>query len=100
MKKILVSLVPLLFVLLFLSGCASVNDTMDMIGSNGAEASDSMLQASEWGVCQAVTVGALRRRYSGGNKNRAASWQLYCDEIWASNGEMAVEVFESEEEPQ
>ena len=94
MKRILIA-ISMLFALFLLSGCfGTVNSTMDLIGSNGAEASDSMLKASEWGVCQAVTVGALRRRYSAGSGNAAAGWQLYCNEVWDNAGEKPVEVFE------
>lgn len=44
-----------------------------------AEVADAGLSTSEWGVCNAATIGSIRRRY-GGNPDAATAWQLFCEE--------------------
>ena len=42
-----------------LTGCAA----LDMVKSKGAELSDEMIETSIWNICQAATVGSVRRKF-------------------------------------
>ena len=89
----------LLLAILMLAGCARLNTeanvALDKGIRYGAAAADTELKTAEWGTCYVPTVGALRRRYAGGDQNRIVGWQLYCAEVWKSNGEVSMELFDS-----
>ena len=68
MNQLLIPLAALL-----LTGCAS----LDYAADRGADVSDGALEASEWGLCRAPTMGAWLRRY-GADPDRAAAWAALC----------------------
>jgi hypothetical protein len=59
---------------LLLTGCAG---TLDYAATRGADVSDAALEASEWTVCRAATVGAVLRRY-GTSPERMEAWRRLC----------------------
>lgn len=69
----MIPLLPAAAAALLLSGCAYT----DLIADRAAEASDSALEASEWTVCRAASVGAVLRRY-GTSPERMEAWRLLC----------------------
>jgi hypothetical protein len=68
-----IPLAPAAAAALLLSGCV----TTAQIADRGAEVSDAALEASEWTVCRASTVGAVLRRY-GTSPERMEAWRLLC----------------------
>jgi hypothetical protein len=58
---------------LLLTGCAS----LDYAADRGADVSDGALEAGEWTICRAASVGAVLRRY-GTDPARMAAWQAMC----------------------
>lgn len=42
------------------------------VASRGADAADETLENLEWGLCSAISVGAIKRRYVGTRK-----WSAY-----------------------
>ena len=44
----------------------------------GAMTADAELENLEWGVCRAVSVGAVERRYPKGSKKRQG-WDAFCE---------------------
>lgn len=70
MKKVMLFLATLFAVLLV--GCTN-------LASRGAEVSDEILTSAEWGICNAASVGSIRRRY-GSDQKRAAAWRALCED--------------------
>lgn len=61
--------------LLFLSGCGLTPEgdaVRAAVRDYGAKAADAELENLEWGLCNAVSVGAVARRYPIGSKKAAA----------------------------
>ena len=58
-----------------LSGCAGFG--LSDIADRGADVSDAALEANEWGLCRASTMGAWLRRY-GADPGRADAWARLC----------------------
>ena len=52
-----------LAVALVLSGCATYETVSTEVAEKGADAADEILETAEWGLTQAATLGAARRRY-------------------------------------
>ena len=50
-------------VVVLVSGCASYETVSTQVVEKGADAADEVLEAAEWGLTQAATIGAARRRY-------------------------------------
>lgn len=72
MKTVLV----LIFVMLAV-GCAELNAAKAGVAIHGARAADTELEVAEWGVCQAVTMGAWQRRY-GSKPDKIDGWRKLC----------------------
>jgi hypothetical protein len=70
--------VTVLSVLVVVSGCTSWNTLQSGVAVQGAKAADEALETSEWGICEAVTMGAWQRRY-GENPGKAKAWADLCD---------------------
>lgn len=62
-----------------LSGCAEFSAVKTGVASHGAQAADEALIVSEWGVCQATTMGAWQRRY-GADPVKADGWRKLCSQ--------------------
>ena len=58
---------------LLLTGCAS----LDYAADRAADVSDQALEAGEWTICRAASVGSILRRY-GADPQRMAAWQAMC----------------------
>lgn len=56
-KNILVLLV------LVLPGCAQFDVMKKVIAEDGATAKDGTLEAAEWYICSAASVGSIKRKY-------------------------------------
>lgn len=53
------------------------DDFRSVVRDRGAKAADTTLQNLEWGLCNAITIGSIRRKYIGTDK-----WPAYrkiCD---------------------
>lgn len=66
----------LALVVLF-TGCAELSAVKSGIATHGASAADDALEAAEWGVCKAPTMGAWQRRY-GSLPDKADGWRRLC----------------------
>lgn len=64
-------------VMFALSGCAGYDTVKTAVATNGAKAADEELQAAEWGVCEATTMGAWQRRY-GTQPDKVDGWRRLC----------------------
>lgn len=60
-----------------LSGCAGWETFQAGAAVQGARAADEALQVANWGVCEAVTMGAWQRRY-GQDQEKARAWATLC----------------------
>ena len=58
---------------LLLSGCA----TLDKVAVGGAKVYDKALEAAEWQICYAASVGSVQRRW-GQSKERADLYREFC----------------------
>lgn len=63
--------------LLMLAGCAGWSSLKYGVAKEGAIVADEALDASEWGVCEATTMGAWQRRY-GTAPAKADGWRALC----------------------
>lgn len=55
------------------------------VSQRGAQAFDQGLENAEWFICQAASVGSIKRRY-GRDQEAADAWQKLCE------GEEGVDV--------
>ena len=62
---------------LFLGGCAAIDTARDVIKLKGAEIADQVLTDAEWSVCQAASIGSIKRRY-GQTVERADTYKDFC----------------------
>ena len=69
MRLIIVSLTALL-----VAGCGSFGRLQE----RGATVADEGLDASVWAICDAATMGSIRRRF-GVNADKAAAYELFCE---------------------
>jgi hypothetical protein len=60
-----------------LTGCAEWGAVKSSIATHGARIADEELVTARWLTCEAATVGAVRRKYSGDPEGLAA-WQGFC----------------------
>ena len=63
-----------LILALLLSGCGLTQEGDAMrsaVRDYGARAADAELENLEWGICNAASVGAIKRRYPAGSKKAA-----------------------------
>jgi len=58
MKLIIIAILALL-----ITGCAEFGAAKSGIATHGAQASDEALDAALWTICNASTVGAVKRRF-------------------------------------
>lgn len=66
--------------LLFLVGCgftAQGDFVRDQISQKGAQAMDEGLRNSEWFLCNAASVGSIKRRYAG---DKAEAYTELCED--------------------
>ena len=61
---------------MLLSGCATAPE----YAARGAAAADDGLNAAEWYICRAASVGSILRRY-GTSDDRMAAWRKLCTEV-------------------
>ncbi len=71
MKIIIMPLV--LFAVAVLSGCGQGV----AIRNAGAVAEDQLIDTAEWSICNAASVGSVRRKY-GSDEEKAAAWRVIC----------------------
>ncbi len=62
---------------LLLAGCASFDVMAPKVADKGARVSDNALTAAEWAICNAASVGSVRRRY-GATVEMADAWNELC----------------------
>jgi hypothetical protein len=60
-----------------LTGCAEWTVVKTSVAEHGAAVADQELVTARWATCEAVTVGAIRRRYANDPEGLKA-WQAYC----------------------
>ena len=68
-----------IFMALLLGACGLTpqgNIVRDAVKNYGAKVYDEGLKNAEWYMCEAASVGSVKRRYSGG---RADSYNDLCD---------------------
>lgn len=68
-----------LILVVTLSGCAGFSAVKTTVAIEGAKAADEALRVSEWGVCEATTVGAWKRKF-GQNHEKADAWRKLCSD--------------------
>lgn len=61
---------------LFLTGCAQYGMVKKVVAENGEQAKDEALEAAEWYMCNAASVGAVKRRYT--TPEQVASYNVLC----------------------
>lgn len=52
-----------LITLLALTGCAEFNAFKSGVATHGAEAADQTVEVSIWSLCEASSVGSIKRRF-------------------------------------
>jgi len=62
---------------LMIQGCAGFTTAKTAIAIEGFKVADEALAVSEWGQCEAATVGAIRRKYKD-NPQGLKRWQAFC----------------------
>ena len=63
--------------MLFLAGCTSQGGLVaDLAKQRGAEAFDAGLENAEWYICEAASIGSVKRRYAGA---MAPAYNDLCD---------------------
>lgn len=72
MKTILALLAILVF-----AGCTGWSAVKSGVATHGAAVADEALITARWATCDAATVGAVRRKYSGDPEGLIA-WQAFC----------------------
>jgi len=60
---------------MFISGCAEYRA---IVGTRGAEASDATLNDALWVICNAVPVGAIKRRFNSIEK--LVQYNMICED--------------------
>jgi hypothetical protein len=60
-----------------MNGCAQFSLFKSAVAVEGARVADEALTVSEWGQCEAATVGAIKRRYKD-NPEGLRRWQEFC----------------------
>lgn len=65
-----------------ISGCAATHNIVTAAAASAANAEDIALIDIEYGLCNAISVGAWVRRY-GQDQEKAAAWRTLCSK--ASN---------------
>jgi len=63
--------------IVFFSGCASLDAARGAAVTYGARAADDAREAAEWTLCNGISVGAWRRAY-GADPARADGWRRLC----------------------
>jgi len=58
-------------------GCAEYGAFATGVAKHGATVADESFITARWMTCEAATVGAVRRKYSGDPVGLAA-WQAFC----------------------
>lgn len=70
------------FLLVFALGACGFTAEGDILRTTirdaGAKAADAELINVEWALCNAVSVGAIKRRY-GNNSEKLKAWKKFCD---------------------
>jgi hypothetical protein len=69
--------VGVLSALTALSGCGYSDAYRGAAAETGAEAADDVLETGVWTVCQASTIGSVRRAY-GGSVDQAKKYAAFC----------------------
>lgn len=70
-----------------LAGCGQTdfgNTVRTAVGERGAAAYDSGLENAEWFICQAASVGSVKRRY-GVSKEKADAYNAVCSQEATEN---------------
>ncbi len=70
--------IPTFILALLLVGCAGLDTTRDVVKLKVAQAADQGLTDAEWLVCQASSVGAIKRKY-GQTVERADTYRDFCE---------------------
>ena len=64
---------------LLTTSCAELGAAKSGIASHGAQASDETLDAAIWTLCNAVSVGAVKRRFK--TDDEKAGYNSMCPEL-------------------
>ncbi len=67
--------ISVIALILVLGGCATARD---VVKQKGAQAADQVLVDAEWTLCQASSVGSIKRKY-GQTVERADTYKDFCD---------------------
>ncbi len=70
--------IVLALALLALGGCAQYGVASTAVKVGGAKVADTAAAEAEWTLCNAITVGAARRRY-GVSQDRADAYNALCE---------------------
>lgn len=79
MNKRLLLIAALIAASSTVTGCASVASFFGTAAEKGAQAADLELASTEWGMCNAATIGAVRRKF-GKSPDLAAAYNKLCSE--------------------
>lgn len=60
-----------------MGGCAEWGAVKSSVAYHGAAVADEAFITARWAACEAASVGAVRRKYSGDPAGLAA-WQAFC----------------------
>ena len=71
MKKTIAFLLVIIIVSFSMSGC------LNQMAAYSAGKSDNALKIAEWSLCNAASVGSIKRRY-GQDEEKAKAWQKLC----------------------
>lgn len=63
-------------VAVLLTGCAQYGMIKKAVAENGESAKDEALEAAEWYICNASSVGAVKRRYT--TPEQVAAYNVIC----------------------
>lgn len=63
--------------LVFMAGCVPFEVVKETVAVGGAKAADSAVEVARWELCQAATIGAIRREFAG-DAERAAAYVRLC----------------------
>lgn len=79
MFKLIMSTTLGCFLSVLLTGCTTYETAKTAISVQGSKAADSTLEASEWQMCQAATVGSVKRRFK--TAEEIAAYNAICGDV-------------------
>lgn len=69
-------ILPLICILTLLVGCAELASVKQAVATHGAKGADEALSIARWEICEAATVGSIKREY--GTTEGLQLWWDFC----------------------